>query len=118
MASERTLKWSAAASVAALMALAVCANALAPAPEPRRIVLCCLLALAPDGLLWQCLRRLGLPTPRMELPASHTIDQRDINDTILALEARLEHAPIALFRIQNASGSGETAPLNASARRL
>jgi signal transduction histidine kinase len=37
---------------------------------------------------------------------------------ILTLEARLEHAPIALFSIDHANGQGAVAPLNASARRL
>ena len=119
MASERALKFGAAASVAALMALTAAADTLAAAPEPRRIVLCCLLAVIPAATLWQCLRRLAPRMPHMERPggalAAGTSAEADV---ILNLEARLEHAPIALFRIQNATGPGAVAPLNASARRL
>jgi signal transduction histidine kinase len=120
MASERALKLGVTAGVAGLMALAVAADMLSPAPEPRRIVLCGLLALAPAGLLWQCLRRLAPPTPRAERAEHPERNPRrhELADAMLALEARLEHAPIALFRIQNAAGAGEVAPLNASARRL
>ncbi|CAN7195240.1 sensor histidine kinase [Duganella sp. LjRoot269] len=119
MASERTLKFGAAASVAALMALTAAADTLAVTPEPRRIVLCCLLAVIPAATLWQCLRRLAPRMPRMERSDSaFEVRSSAEADTILNLEARLEHAPIALFRIQNASGPGAVAPLNASARRL
>jgi signal transduction histidine kinase len=119
MASERALKFGAAASVAALMALTAAADTLAVTPEPRRIVLCCLLAVIPAATLWQCLRRLAPRMPRMERSDSaFEVRSSAEADTILNLEARLEHAPIALFRIQNASGPGAVAPLNASARRL
>ncbi|WP_432380938.1 sensor histidine kinase [Duganella sp. P38] len=135
MASERALKLGVAAGVAGLMALAIAADLLAPTPEPRRIVLCGLLALAPASLVWQCLRRLAPRAPRMEslmhcaaYPAATTPPTgangdtsdtpRALSDTILALEARLEHAPIALFRIEHATGAGAVVPLNASARRL
>jgi len=43
------------------------------------------------------------------------IDQRALLDSALAFEARLEHAPIALFSIDAADS---VAPLNASARKL
>jgi len=126
MASERALKLGAAASVAALMALTAVADILSATPEPRRIVLCGLAALVPAAALWQCLRRLAPRTPRMEAQDSATphgagpaaASSRELSDTIHALEARLEHAPIALFSIQNAAGAGAVAPLNASARRL
>jgi signal transduction histidine kinase len=119
MASERALKFGAAASVAALMVLTAAADTLAATPEPRRIVLCCLLAVIPAVTLWQCLRRLAPRMPRMERSDSaFEVRSSAEADAILNLEARLEHAPIALFRIQNASGPGAVAPLNASARRL
>jgi signal transduction histidine kinase len=125
MASERALKLGIVAGAAGLAVLAVAADVLSPAPEPRRIVLCCLLALAPATLLWQCLRRLAPRTPRDERDeradagAGPTFArQRELADAMQALEARLEHAPIALFRIQNSTGAGALAPLNASARRL
>jgi signal transduction histidine kinase len=134
MASEPALKLGVLASVAGLMALAVAADLLSATPEPRRIVLCGLLALAPVVLLARCLRRLAPRTPRDERaqrvsgggvhgdidgdrdnPAGR---RREPADAVQALEARLEHAPIALFRIQNAAGAGAVSPLNASARRL
>lgn len=119
MASERMLKLGVAVGTAGLMALAIAADVLSPAPEPRRIVLCTLLALAPASLVWQCLRHLAPRAPRMEdVVASAHAAPRELADTILALEARLEHAPIALFRIDHASGAGAVNPLNASARRL
>jgi C4-dicarboxylate-specific signal transduction histidine kinase len=121
MASERALKWSIAASIAALMALTVGADALAPVPAPRRIVSCALLGLVPLGLLWQCTRRLSLRARRVERDGSVVPEaaQPDVlADAVLVLEARLEHAPIALFRIHHAAGADAVAPLNASARRL
>jgi signal transduction histidine kinase len=124
MASERALKLGVAAGAAGLVALAVAADLLASTPEPRRIVLCGLLALAPAVLLYQSLRRLGPRLPRDERTrrdqaAGHAAGPRqEMADAMQGLEARLEHAPIALFRIQNAAGAGAVAPLNASARRL
>ena len=117
MASERRLQLGAAASVTALLALAIGADALHA--EPRRIVLCALLALAPAAMLWQCVRGLAMPRARMEAPAAMPAASREtLADAVQALEARLEHAPIALFRIDHASGDGALAPLNTSARRL
>ncbi|TYQ05414.1 UNVERIFIED_ORG: histidine kinase/DNA gyrase B/HSP90-like ATPase [Zoogloea ramigera] len=119
MASERRQKLGVAASVAALLALAVAADALTP--EPRRIVLCALLGLMPAALLWRCVQALGRRPPRMEAAGGCAAPPRDRDDqlpALLALEARLEHAPIALFRLDHASGAGTLAPLNGSARRL
>ncbi|MYN27094.1 sensor histidine kinase [Duganella levis] len=136
MASERMLKLGVAAGATGLMALSVAADLLSSTPEPRRIVLCGLLAVAPAALLWQCLRRLAPRSPRMETahsrftdddtarPTAYSADARasvahpPLTDTMLALEARLEHAPIALFRIDHAAGAGAVSPLNAAARRL
>jgi signal transduction histidine kinase len=133
MASERALKLGVLSGVAGLMVLTVAADILSATAEPRRIVLCGLLALAPGVLLARCLRRLAPRTPRDEraerlnssaqthgdndsdIPGGR---QRELADAMQTLEARLEHAPIALFRIQNAAGAGGVSPLNASARRL
>lgn len=115
MASERALKLGVVAGAAGLMVLSIAADLLSP--EPRRIVVCALLAIAPASLLWQCLRRLSPRTPQMEAPSPETAPS-ELAAAMLALEARLEHAPIALFRIEHASGAGAVAPLNASARRL
>ncbi|MYM96004.1 ATP-binding protein, partial [Rugamonas sp. FT81W] len=116
MASERALKLGAVASVAALMALAAVADIMSATPEPRRVVLCGLAALVPAIALWQCLRRLAPRPPRMEAQDSTMLHGaasagRELADTLHALEARLEHAPIALFSIQNAAGAGAVAPL-------
>jgi signal transduction histidine kinase len=122
MASERRLQLGVAAAVAALLALAVAADALTP--EPRRIVLCGLLGVIPAALLWRCLQALGRRPPRMEAAGGAApATQADAAHAgqppaLLALEARLEHAPIALFRLDHASGDGALAPLNVSARRL
>nr|WP_315394047.1 ATP-binding protein [uncultured Duganella sp.] len=132
MASERALKFGVLASAAALMVLAVAADALSATPVPRRIVLCALLGLVPLCTLLQCLRKLGARVPRMErMDDGERMDRLDdasgvapgvrhneLAARVLALEARLEHAPIALFRIEHAGGAGRVAPLNASARRL
>ncbi|MBP1205667.1 signal transduction histidine kinase [Duganella sp. 1411] len=123
MASERALKLGVAAGVVALMALAAGADAMSSAPQPRRIVLCALFGLIPLWGLWHCLRQLGPRVPRMERQgASADVTpgprQNELAASVLTLEARLEHAPIALFRIMHASGAGQVAPLNASARRL
>lgn len=131
MASERALKLGVATGAVGLMALAVAADLLSAAPAPRRIVLCGLLAFAPATLLWQSLRRLAPRVPRMEAALSrHTGDdttstsvtgdapQQSLAGAMLSLEARLEHAPIALFRIDHAAGAGVVLPLNAAARRL
>jgi signal transduction histidine kinase len=124
MASERRRQFTAAASVAAMMALSACAAVNAQAP--RALVLCAIAATLPA---WQLRRVLGAAAPqRQQLvsgePASAagsaelTPDRRAMLDAAQAMEARLEHAPMALFRIEHQSGSGAVTPLNASARRL
>lgn len=47
-----------------------------------------------------------------------SIEQQHLVDNALALETSLEHAPIALFRIDGAHGEGKVAPLNGNARKL
>ncbi len=118
MASERALKLAIGAAAAALAATAAVAQAVAP--SPRLLVLCALAALPCAALLWRCLGRLAprrplrLPDAGVGLPG----DRQGLVDAALALEARLEHAPIALFRIEQLSGPGAVTPLNANARRL
>lgn len=120
---RRRLQLGVAVAVTALLALAVAADALTPAP--RRIVLCALLGVIPVALLWRCVQALGRRPPRMEAAGggafatqAEATSAGDQLPALLALEARLEHAPIALFRLEHASGDGALAPLNVSARRL
>lgn len=141
MASEHTLAGDAAASrkpaaagksaayasVAALMALSYAAAYYAG--SPRLQVLCAIGAILPAWLLH---RRLSRPlagrrstaqdaapvAAASDLPWNLTPDRRALLDAAQALEARLEHAPIALFSIERLSGPGALTPLNASARRL
>lgn len=114
MASERRLKGGVLTAVGGLLALA--AGAGAGYPSPRLVALCGLLALPLAGLLWHAMNGLASRSAvRAELRDPVPMDQQSLVDNALALEARLEHAPIALFRVEPA---GTVSPLNANARRL
>jgi signal transduction histidine kinase len=94
-----------------MLALAAGAGALHDSP---RLAVLCVLAAAPLALVaWRAAARLGKPAAAA--PARLPLEQQALLDTALVLEARLEHAPIALFRID---GAGQVAPLNVNARRL
>lgn len=114
MASERRLKAGMLGAMLGMLALAACAATVRD--SPRLVVLCGLGALPLIGMLWHGLNgltsrtALRAPEVRPALP----LEQQALADNVLALEARLEHAPIALFRVEG----GTVAPLNASARRL
>ena len=115
MVSERRLKARLLLAVAGMLALAACAGVVHQ--SPRLVVLCALAALplallARQAVLGQA-ARAALPAPS-PAPAL-SLEQQALVDNALSLEARLEHAPIALFRIDPA---GSVAPLNANARRL
>jgi signal transduction histidine kinase len=116
MASERRLKAAVLLAAAGLPALAAGATALHG--SPRLVVLCALAALPLAGLLWHGLNGLAARSAlRAALPRDPVpMDQQSLVDNALAVEARLEHAPIALFRVEPAGGA--VAPLNANARRL
>ncbi|SFU45912.1 sensor histidine kinase [Pseudoduganella namucuonensis] len=58
------------------------------------------------------------PLPAGNAEAALTPDRRALLDAAQSLEARLEHAPIALFSIERLSGPGAVTPVNASARRM
>ncbi|MES3025731.1 MAG: ATP-binding protein [Pseudomonadota bacterium] len=119
MASEAGLKGALLLAFGAMLALAACAGAVRD--SPRLVVLCALAALAPAGFAWFCLNRLALRGPvaaGREAGAGLPPGQQSLVANALALEARLEHAPIALFSIGLASGAGPVLPLNANARRL
>lgn len=117
MASERRLKAVAALSGAGMLALSFAAGALSHSP---RLMVLCLLAALPLALVLR--RTLGAlrvgRRPVVEQPPALTIEQKSMVDKALALEARLEHAPIALFLIDGASGDAPVVPMNANARKL
>jgi C4-dicarboxylate-specific signal transduction histidine kinase len=102
------------AGAAALAALGACAASVTD--SPRLLVLCGIGAAAAVAVSWRCLGKLRLPAARAEIPAAPAA--WPAHEAMLALEARLEHAPIALFRIDGLSGPGSTVPVNANARRL
>jgi len=85
-------------------------------------VLCGVAALAPVLVLWRSMnalavvRRLPAAAPRAAL----NVEQQSLVDNALALEARLEHAPVALFGIDGGDGDeyGRVLPMNANARKL
>ena len=101
-------------ALAGLLALAAVAGAVHD--SPRLVVLCGLLALPFLIGFWHCLNnvaarsRLRVTT----LAPSLTIEQKSLIDNAQALEARLEHAPIALFLVE----PNLVTPLNTNARRL
>ncbi|KQQ96928.1 PAS domain-containing sensor histidine kinase [Massilia sp. Leaf139] len=112
MASSR-LRWTALGAVLALVILAGMAGAASAAP--RLLTLCALAAVAPAWLLWRVLARLAAPPVQTAAPQLPPLAQAG---QALALEARLEHAPVALFVLAPANSPGEVAPLNANARQL
>jgi signal transduction histidine kinase len=119
MVSEGRLKAGAMLSVSGIALLAFGAGAVQD--SPRLAVLCGLAALPLALRLWRCLERLAAlqrtpPAPPPGLP----VGQQALLDNALALEASLEHTPVALFRIDGGDGDGEgqAAPLNANARKL
>jgi signal transduction histidine kinase len=117
MASDARLKAGALLSLAGIALLAFGAGVVHD--SPRLAVLYLLAALPLAASLWRCMDRLGAlrrmpPAGAPALP----IEQQALLDNALALEARLEHTPVALFRIDGAGGEGQAAPLNGNARKL
>ena len=117
MASEARLKAGALLSAAGIALLAFGAGVIHE--SPRLAVLCALAALPLLLQLRRCMEGLAalqrtLPQPAPGLP----IEQQALVDNALVLEARLEHTPVALFRIDGAGGEGQVAPLNGNARKL
>jgi signal transduction histidine kinase len=117
MASERRLKAGALLAVAGISLLAFGAGTVHE--SPRLAVLCGLAALPLALSLWRSLDRLAAlqRAPLLSQPGL-PIEQQALVDNALALEARLEHTPVALFGIDGAGGEGQVAPLNANARKL
>jgi len=104
--------------IAALMGIA--AFGATQAQSPRWLVVCA-LAVLPIGemcrrTVLELERRNSIPSE--EMPPDIPIDRRELEDNLLKLDAQLEHAPVALFRVDQ-SGSAETVvPLNNYARRI
>jgi signal transduction histidine kinase len=88
--------------------------------SPRLVVLCALAALPLVLHLWHGLARLAaLQNTAPPIAPRLPIEQQALLDNALALEARLEHTPVALFRIDGAGeGEDQVAPLNGNARKL
>jgi len=118
MASEARLKGGALLAVAGIALLAYGAALLRE--TPRLAVLCALATLPLLGALWDCLERLTRVRQVAAPPAPPAlpIEQQALVANALALEARLEHAPIALFGIEGSDADARVSPLNARARKL
>ncbi|MES2073765.1 MAG: ATP-binding protein [Pseudomonadota bacterium] len=88
--------------------------------SPRILVLCALTVLPLAEISRRAAvaleRRNQSPTPEVLLgiPAQHSA----LADKLLNLEARLEHAPVALFGIEQSNDRESVTPLNAYARRV
>ncbi len=90
----------------------------ANAASARGLVACLLLGAGAAALLARGVAGARRAPAALELPVGVPHDQAALTARVLALEAQLEYAPIALFRV-GASGPGDAVePVNASARRL
>jgi signal transduction histidine kinase len=116
MASEARLKAGALLAAGGIGVLAFGAGTVVE--SPRLAVLCGLAALPLAVHLWRCLERLAARPAPVQPASAVPIEQQALVNNALALEARLEHTPVALFRIDGAGGDGQVAPLNANARKL
>ena len=112
MASERWLKAGIGASGVLLMVLAACAVQVSE--SPRLLVLCAIGVVLVAATCWRLLASLTVRRPLPEPAIAPVTDMA----ALLALEARLEHAPVALFGIAQLAGPGDIVPLNGNARRL
>ena len=89
-------------------------------PSVRLVVLCAMAAVFPVVMIW---RALALLLQRSKLPLEEISvglprDPQGLADRVLRLEAQLEHAPIALFSIDDRKETAGVVALNANARRL
>jgi signal transduction histidine kinase len=108
--SMRRRAWAAASGMAGTALLAG-----AQLASPRILVACALAGLLCAGLLWHSLAALGrrVQAPGREWGALRP-DQEALLAQALAIEVRLEHAPVAVLRID----TGKLTPCNVNARRL
>ncbi|MBI3285766.1 MAG: sensor histidine kinase [Burkholderiales bacterium] len=116
MASERGLKLRLLCCVLALMALSLAAGQAYP--SARLLSLCGLLGLPFILVLGHSLQALA---PRraaavQEVPSALAPEQQARMQQMLELEMRLEHAPIALFSLDQQAQ--QLQPMNNNARRL
>lgn len=118
MGFERRAAAAFSLALAGMLVAAFGAGALAGSPRLR--VLCALAVLALLAALWRSLRAMLRQArgPIIESANALAPDQRCLLDGAQAVEARLEHAPVALFRMDGAGGEGAVVPLNANARKL
>jgi signal transduction histidine kinase len=89
-------------------------------PSVRLVVLCAMGAVFPVVMIWRALAFLlrRSNTQQEEISVGLPRDQQGLADSVLRLEAQLEHAPIALFSINDRKEVTAVVALNANARRL
>lgn len=91
------------AAVLALCFLAAIAGRVADGAQAARwLVGLVLLSLAPLALLWHALRHLqqtSMPL-QTEIPPAMPLHAQALAQSVLQLEAQLQHAPVALFLIR------------------
>lgn len=89
-------------------------------PSVRLVVLCSMAALIPIVMIWRALAHLlrRSNTPQEEIAVGLPRDPQGLTVRVLRLEAQLEHAPIALFSIDDRREAAAVVALNANARRL
>jgi signal transduction histidine kinase len=86
-------------------------------PSTRLVVLCGMAAVFPIVMIWRALVVLQKRsnTPQEEISVGIARDPQGLATRVLRLEAQLEHAPIALFSVDERAA---VVALNANARRL
>jgi signal transduction histidine kinase len=89
-------------------------------PSVRLVVLCAIGALFPIVIIWRALKLLlrRSNTQQEEVLLGVPRDPEGLANRVLRLEAQLEHAPIALFSVDERRKSSAVVALNANARRL
>ncbi len=89
-------------------------------PSVRLMVLCVMAAVFPIAMIWRSLAFLlkRSNAPQEEISVGLPRDPQGLTDRVLRLEAQLEHAPIALFSIDDRKEVAAVMALNANARRL
>jgi signal transduction histidine kinase len=102
------------------MLMGISAFGATQAQSPRWLVLCALLVLLIAELCRRTILELEASAriPSEEMTQPIPADRRQQQDDLLRLEAQLEHAPVALFRIDQSPGAETVTPLNNYARRI